>query len=95
MMINPAEIENAEELADQLDELRRRDGRSYQELAGAAHLSPATIHAMVNGTFPRRDSLKLFVEACGGDSRPWLEAWNRVKSKIEKGTSRAAALSDL
>jgi len=77
--INPAQIRTREDLARQLEALFHRGGKSIQRRAQDARLAPATLHGMINGTsLPRASTLKAFVEACGEDPAPWLDARARV-----------------
>ncbi|MEU8251615.1 hypothetical protein [Nonomuraea sp. NPDC048916] len=79
-MIDPARIQTSQDLTEQLAELFHQGGWSIQRLATAASLSPATVHAMINGTteIPRAGSLSAFVTACHQPSDLWLQARARV-----------------
>lgn len=57
--IDPTRIRTRQELFEQLAGLFHQGGWSIQRLAAAADLSPATVHAIVNGStqIPRAGSL--------------------------------------
>jgi uncharacterized protein YjbI with pentapeptide repeats/transcriptional regulator with XRE-family HTH domain len=81
MMINPDQIQNQADLAEQLRQLRKRTGLSYDDLARKAGVAPATVHGMITGTtFPRQASLLAVVKACGeaGNVEAWRNAWCRA-----------------
>lgn len=94
--IDPARIETAEELTDQLAELFRQGGWSAHRLSGASGLSTATIHAMINGatTLPRASTLEAFVKACGQPPAPWLQARARTVPTARRQSSPAGELQE-
>lgn len=80
-MIDPAGIETREQWNTQLQALFDRVGKSYQQLsADCAGISTSTLQKMVTGqSFPRPDTVRLFVIACGeADPQPWLDARQRL-----------------
>lgn len=80
MKVDPSRVSTAEELTAQLRALFEQSGKSYERFASDSGIGTSTLHELVNksNSFPRRATVKAFVDACGQTPGPWLHAWERV-----------------
>jgi hypothetical protein len=85
---DPTTVTTLEDLKRELGVLFDQARMSYNSLAGRAGLSAATLHDLINNaeSLPRRDTVQLFVRACGENEGPWMQAWTQADRATPKKT---------
>lgn len=85
--VDPVAAQNHESLVAGLRALKAACGKSTTQIASDADLSTSGIEGMLAGaSFPLEETIRRFVEACGADARPWLQARARAAGNRPKAS---------
>ncbi|MEV6526774.1 hypothetical protein AB0M43_33075 [Longispora sp. NPDC051575] len=89
-MPDPQAVSSAADLKRELAALRERAGApSFNKLAGKMGTSPSTIHDLITkvDSFPRWETVALYLEAVNEDPKIWRQAWMRANRSRPPQTS--------
>lgn len=88
------DVESLCQFAAELRELRRKAGSpTYREMAARVHYSASVLSQAASGrSLPTLAVTVAFVEACGGDRRPWERRWQATAAAVHAAGRRPAAV---